>query len=721
MPLNLASPGLVVREVDLTIGRVDTATTKAGALVAPFQKGPVNEPTTIENEQDLIDNFGEPLDIDKHYEYWLTASSYLSYGGILSVVRSDDDDLKNATDDGSPEIKILSSQDYNNKGYDLNHLSNSIVAARNPGSWANGIKVAIIDGKADQQIVAGITTLTVGIGVTQAVPTGTVLPGVGTTTVLDGYFKGIITEVSGATIGVKFVAHVSAAGIETSKDYQPGGVYEFNSGVISYGMSANTGGGSTTTAGTPIDWFDQQSITLSNSTVKWNTLAERPGTSSYATARSSRHDEVHVVVIDDKGEVTGNAGTVLEKHLGLSKAKDAEFSAGSPSYWRKYLYNNSNQIFGMGGPTAASSGITTTSFEFGGFTRETDNAWDQDAQGITYAGSGVTTLTLTGGKNYNGMTGIQTAGAMNASVGGITAGYDLFENKEEFDVDFLIMGSANYPQHEAQAIANKLISIAELRKDVVAFISPYRGAFLNDSAVGTGTLNSAADITDNVVGYYAPITSSSYAVFDSGYKYMFDRFSDTFRYVPLNGDIAGTCARNDINNFPWFSPAGTARGGILNAVKLAYTPNQTQRDVLYGNRINPVIFSPGAGIVLFGDKTGFGKASAFDRINVRRLFIFIEEAISAAARDQLFEFNDEITRTNFVNIVEPFLRDVQSKRGIFDFRVVCDETNNTAAIIDSNEFIADIFIKPARSINFIGLTFVATRTGISFDEVIGTV
>ena len=721
MPLNLASPGLVVREVDLTIGRVDTATTKAGAIVAPFQKGPVNEPTTIENEQDLIDNFGEPLDIDKHYEYWLTASSYLSYGGILSVVRSDDDDLKNATDDGSPEIKILSSQDYNNKGYDLNHLSNSIVAARNPGSWANGIKVAIIDGKADQQIVAGITTLTVGIGVTQAVPAGTVLPGVGSTSILDGYFKGIITEVSGATIGVKFVAHVSAAGIETSKDYQPGGVYEFNSGVISYGMSANTGGGSTTTAGTPIDWFDQQSITLSNSTVKWNTLAERPGTSSYAAARSSRHDEVHVVVIDDKGEVTGNAGTVLEKHLGLSKAKDAEFSAGSPSYWRKYLYNNSNQIFGMGGPTAASSGITTTSFEFGGFTRETDNAWDQDAQGITYAGSGVTTLTLTGGKNYNGMTGIQTAGAMNASVGGITAGYDLFENKEEFDVDFLIMGSANYPQHEAQAIANKLISIAELRKDVVAFISPYRGAFLNDSAVGTGTLNSAADITDNVVGYYAPITSSSYAVFDSGYKYMFDRFSDTFRYVPLNGDIAGTCARNDINNFPWFSPAGTARGGILNAVKLAYTPNQTQRDVLYGNRINPVIFSPGAGIVLFGDKTGFGKASAFDRINVRRLFIFLEEAISAAARDQLFEFNDEITRTNFVNIVEPFLRDVQSKRGIFDFRVVCDETNNTAAIIDSNEFIADIFIKPARSINFIGLTFVATRTGISFDEVIGTV
>ena len=720
MPLNLASPGLVVREVDLTIGRVDTATTKAAGIVAPFQKGPVNEPTTIENEQDLIDTFGEPLDIDKHYEYWLTASSYLSYGGILSVVRSDDSDLANATDDGSPEIKILSTQDYNNKGYDLNALSNTVVAARNPGSWANDIKVCIIDGKADQIVTAGITTLTVGAGVTQAVPSGTVLPGAGTTSLLDGYFKGIITEVNSSAIGVKFVSHVSNAGIETTKDYQPGGVYKFGAGVISFGMSANTGGGSTTTAATPLDWFDQQKITLSNSTINWNTIAERPGTSSYATARSSRFDEVHVVVIDDKGTVTGNAGTVLEKHLGLSKAKDAEFSAGSPSYWRKYIYNNSSNIFGMGGPTLASSGITTTAFVAGGFTKQTDVAWDQDAQGISFAGSGVLTKTLTGGENYNGAATL-TAGAMSASLGGITAGYDLFENKEEFDIDFLLMGSANYPQADAQALANKLISIAELRKDVVAFISPNRGAFLNDSAVGTGTLNSAADMTSNVVGFYAPLTSSSYAVFDSGYKYMFDRFSDTFRYIPLNGDIGGTCARNDINNFPWFSPAGTARGGILNAVKLAYTPNQTQRDVLYGNRINPVIFSPGAGIILFGDKTGFGKASAFDRINVRRLFIFIEEAISAAARDQLVEFNDEITRTNFVNIVEPFLRDVQSKRGIFDFRVVCDETNNTAAIIDSNEFVADIFIKPARSINFIGLTFVATRTGISFDEVIGTV
>ena len=283
------------------------------------------------------------------------------------------------------------------------------------------------------------------------------------------------------------------------------------------------------------------------------------------------------------------------------------------------------------------------------------------------------------------------------------------------------MGSANYAKESAQALANKIITVAETRKDAVAFISPYRQAFLVDNTVGAVTVNDDDTITSNVISFYSPVTSSTYAIFDSGYKYMFDRFNNTFRYVPLNGDIAGTCARNDINQFPWFSPAGTSRGTILNAVKLAYNPSKVQRDKLYSNRVNPVIFSPGAGIILFGDKTGYGKSSAFDRINVRRLFIYLENAISAAAKDQLFEFNDEITRTNFVNIIEPFLRDVQSKRGIFDYVVICDETNNTAAIIDANEFVADIYIKPARSINFIGLTFIATRTGVAFEEVIGSV
>ena len=721
MPLNLASPGIVVREVDLTIGRVDTATDKVGAIVAPFAKGPVNEPILVENEQDLLDNFGEPSETDKHFEHFMVAQSYLAYGGVMRVVRAGDVDLTNAYVGAANSIRIDSTEDYNNKGYDTSTITGVTFAARNPGSWGNGLKVALIDSKADQVLTVGVSTLTVGVGVTQMVPANTVVAGVGGTSVLDGYFKGIVTGVTGTNIEVKFVAHVSAAGVETSKDYQPGGAYQFSTGatggLLSYEVTSNAGGGSTTTVSGASDWFDQQTIVLSNSTIKWNNIADRPGTSTFAASRSARFDEVHVVVYDDEGKVTGNAGTVLEKHLSLSKAKDAEFSAGTPSYWRKYLYNNSTNIFGGSAP----AGITTTNFQSGNFTFAADNGWDQNAQGISYAASGPVTSTLAGGKNYGGTADTTSAGSFTVTIGDLGTGYDLFENPEETDVDFLLMGSSNYTKEESQALANKIISIAELRKDAIAFVSPNRGSFLNDTAAGSVTVYSNSQITDNLVSYFSPITSTTFGVFDSGYKYMYDRFNDTFRYVPMNGDIAGTCARNDINNFPWFSPAGTARGTILNAVKLAYNPNQSQRDTLYSNRVNPVIFSPGAGIILFGDKTGFGKASAFDRINVRRLFIYLENAIKSAARDQLFEFNDEITRTNFINIVEPFLRDVQSKRGIFDFRVICDETNNTAAVIDSNEFVADIFIKPSRSINFIGLTFVATRTGISFDEVIGSV
>ena len=458
----------------------------------------------------------------------------------------------------------------------------------------------------------------------------------------------------------------------------------------------------------------------STSTVKWNQLADRPGTSEYAASRGSRFDEVHVVVIDGDGDITGNSGTILEKNLSLSKAKDAEYSLGSPSYWRKFTANSSQYIFAGSAP----AGIVTTGFASGGtgFDPESDVGWDQNAEGITFAATGNYNSGLSTGTNYGGKTGLTSTGSLSSGLDDIVTGYGLFENTEKYTVDFILMGSAGYGKEQAQALANKCIAVAEARKDAIAFISPYRGAAITDTSDDRAvTVNSDEDITDNVISFYAPITSSTYGIFDSGYKYMFDRFANTFRYVPLNGDIAGLCARTDTNNFPWFSPAGTSRGAILNAVKLAYTPSKTQRDRLYSNRVNPVVFSPGAGIILFGDKTGFGKSSAFDRINVRRLFIYLEDAISAAAKDQLFEFNDEITRTNFVNIVEPFLRDVQAKRGIFDFVVICDETNNTAAIIDNNEFVADIFIKPARSINFIGLTFVATRTGVSFDEVIGNV
>jgi hypothetical protein len=762
MALNLASPGIQVREVDLTIGRVDATSGSIGALVAPFTKGPVEEPQLIESEEDLLQTFGQPYSVDKHYEYWMVASSYLAYGGTMQVIRADDNGLKNAVISAGISstyagIKIKSDTHYNQLGYDENVITGIEYVAKTPGSYANGIKVATIDSKSDQ-VITGIagTTLSgvghatgnsvVGYAITQTAYGRTKPSATGTTT-LDGYIKGIVTkQISDSSLEVKVLSHVAANGTETAVDYTQGGLYNFTNtgaiGLTTTGQQITTSGVgfSTVSAGTVTytqqqDWFAQQNIELSVGTLEWDQLSDKPGTSAYAAARGGRFDEVHVVVIDDKGEITGNAGTILEKHLNLSKGKDAEYSVGSTAYWRKYLATNSKYIYGGSGGGFA--GITTTSYSVSSTnTIDADTGWDQNVENVTFAGVGNQGATLgsivgTGltslhvdhpkGKNYGGKTDYTTTGALNSGIDDIISGLTLFENTEEIEVDFILMGAAHYSKEQSQAVAEKAIAVAEARKDAVAFISPYRQAFLNDSSVGSVTVNNIDTMTENVVGFYAPITSTTYGVFDSGYKYMFDRFNNTFRYVPLNGDIAGTCARTDIEQFPWFSPAGTARGSILNSVKLIYNPGKKQRDILYSNRVNPVILSPGAGIVLFGDKTGFGKSSAFDRINVRRLFIFLEDAISAAAKDQLFEFNDELTRTNFVNIVEPFLREVQSNRGIFDFVVICDQTNNTAAVIDRNEFVADIFIKPARSINFIGLTFVATRTGVAFEEVIGSV
>ena len=763
MPTNLASPGIVVKEVDLTIGRVDPTSGTVGGLVGPFTKGPVELPTVIANENDLLNTFGKPNSIDKQYETWLVASSFLAYGGALRVVRADDDNLYNGAVNTSgvsttaAALKIKSVEHYEQLGYDDNTISNITVAARNPGSWSNGIRIGIIDGKADQCLgVSSVpATLTdwVGYGVTQAI--SATLPGVGSTTLLDGYLKGIITGVSTAgysaagdkyttiqegTLEIKVISHVSSGNTETSVEYQPNGVYRFTTGTATTtghnGIQIMTNAGATVTSlGATVhsseDWFDKQvlytgsgapGVASTISTIQWSSIVDRPTTTEFALDRGAKNDELHVVVIDGEGKVSGNAGTILEKHTGLSKAKDAEFSAGSPSYWRKYLKNNSSYIFGGGAPI----GLTTSGFS-SGWTKQADQAWDQDADGIIFGSSGTKNYKIVNGEDYkrnlnaDGTVGVITTGGLTASVAKLATGYKLFENADNYAVDFLLMGSANHVKEEAQSLANQVIAVADIRKDALAFISPYRGAFLTDTSVGSVTVNNDETITNNVIGFYSPLTSSSYAVFDSGYKYMFDRFDNAFRYVPLNGDLAGLCVRTDITNFPWFSPAGTARGAILNAVKLTYNPSKSQRDILYTNRINPVIFSPGSGIILFGDKTALGRSSAFDRINVRRLFLYLEDAISSAAKDQLFEFNDEITRTNFVNIVEPFLRDVQAKRGVQDYVVICDETNNTAAVIDNNEFVADIFIKPARSINFIGLTFVATRTGVAFEEVIGNV
>ena len=740
--IGLVSPGVKVREVDLTVGRIDSISDQTGAIVGPFERGPVLEPLLIENEQDLIDLFGKPSDNDRQYEYWYSASNYLQYGGILRVVRADGANLNNANVGAvgvasTSSLKIKSFDDYQNNFEDNTSFR---LAARNPGSYANGLKVAYIDGAADQTLtydpnLTGVTgdvtgKVQVGFAVTQAISGSFV--GVGTTGELDGYLQGIITGVGNSTIDVKVVNRVSTAGTIFPVNYTENGKFQFAVGSatsttggasgnrlpgtgiqISNSSStiANPAAGIQTslTVTTIADWYDNQFIQLKNGALAWKEIAEKPGTSGYAAARNSKNDELHIVVIDDSGKITGQQGAILEKFAFLSKADDAKNSFGSAIYYKDFVAENSDNIFvGVStGNGSIASGIQTVFTS----TSAVTNLWSQDAQDVTFNFGGNILYELQGGKDYSG---VSTEGGYSCSLGSIMGGYEIFENEAEYAINFLLQGPGIVGnEQESQAKANKLIAIAEQRKDCLAVISPNRETVVN--------VTSAKTQTDNVIRFYDPITSSSFAVFDSGYKYQFDGFNNKFQFLPLNGDIAGLMARTSEEQFPWFSPAGPQRGNILNTVKLAYNPNKVQRDALYVKRINPVIFSPGGGFLLFGDKTGLAIASAFDRINVRRLFLNLEARIEIAARTQLFEFNDDITRANFRNIVEPFLRGVQAKRGLSDFIVICDETNNTPDVIDANEFKADIFIKPARSINFIGLTFVATRTGVSFSEVVGRV
>ena len=740
MAVALVSPGVLVREVDLTVGRADNIGVSAGAIAGPFQKGPVDFPVTITNEQDLISVFGKPISTDNQYEYWLSASSFLSYSGILQVVRTSGNDLNNA----NAGVSIASTTDAKVKNFDdysqnWSTTSNWYYAAKDPGTWGNGLKVCYIDDFADQTIGINTTSpanlgVIVGNGVTSNL-SNVVVAGVGATTLFNGYLKGIITGVTtdstngNSSFTVKVVSRVSSGGTETSVSYKQGSNYEFKTtNTVSF-VQANTGivTSSAKTISSAEDWYGTQTLGLTNSTIYWKNIADKPVTNQYVSDRSGKGDALHIVVVDDNGSVTGVKGNILERHTNLSKAADAVSSANAPQkvYYKDYLATESAYLYAGKSAGDANDAVQLTfpvsiGFEVSGDTYESfetsDGVWGQNSQGITFNVIGNKAYTLGGGKDYSSATGVAGAG-FKASLSDLTTSYDLFRNKEEIDVDILINGPGLESKEDSQAKANYLIDIAETRQDALAVISPYRGAVVGSNLNNT----SGSTQTTNIIQFFDSIQSSSYAVFDSGYKYMFDRFNNQFRYVPCNADVAGLMARTDLNQYPWFSPAGSQRGVLNNAIKLAYNPTKAQRDELYIARVNPIVLQPGVGVILFGDKTGLSYQSAFDRINVRRLFLTLEKSLENAAKAQLFEFNDEVTRANFVNIVEPFLRDVQAKRGIYDFLVICDTTNNTPDVIDNNEFRADIFIKPAKSINFISLTFVATRTGVSFSEVAGRV
>ena len=733
------SPGVLVREVDLTVGRADNVLDNIGAIAGPFRIGPVDDPIDITTEQELIATFGKPLSTDTQYEYWMSAANYLSYGGVLKVVRTGNtsDTLMVNANAGVGIASTTTLKINNYDDYQENHKESDTsftYAAKNPGTWANGLKVCYIDDFADQTVGIATTSLVnigaeVGFGVTASLD-NQVIPGAGTTSGFTGFLKGIVvgltTDATGgdSKVDIKVVSRVETVGggsTETKIDYQEGfGGASFgtsvalnfvnNSGVNSEGL-----GSGAMTPGTAVDWYDQQNLDLTNATISWKSIAPRPTTNVYVSDRNGHNDGIHVVVVDDKGSITGIKGNLIEKHTNLSKAGDAISNVNAPQriYYKDYLADFSDNVYAGANPSEALDAYYLTNPRATGFSTDftpvttADGLFGLDAQNTTFSALGNVSYTFGGGKDYS------ATGGMSASLASLITSYNLFENKDEIEVDYLIMGPGCSTKEQSQAKANKLIALANSRKDCMALIGPHRADLV-------GVTNTTTQ-TDNLIDYFTTLTSSSYAAFDSGYKYQYDRFNNQFRYVPANADVAGMICRTGITAFPWFSPAGQQRGVINNAVKLAYNPTKAQRDRLYPQRINSFVTTPGIGTILFGDKTALGYASAFDRINVRRLFLTVEQALERAAQAQLFELNDDITRANFRNIVEPYLRDIQAKRGLYGFLVVCDTTNNTPDVIDNNEFRADIFLKPAKSINYVTLTFVATRTGVSFEEVVGRV
>jgi len=635
------SPGVLVQERDLT-RIIPAVSTSVGAFAGEFRKGPLDEIITLSSEQELVETFGKPD--SNNFEDFFSAANFLQYSNALRVVRAQNSSVANAVASGSAFV-IKNETDYINN-FATGQGSVGEWAARTAGAWGNNLLVSICPSAAAYE-----TTVVTTLGVAAVA---------GATSV---------TVTSGTNIAVGDIINFSTTA--STSDYNDGHEYRVtakSTNVITIVRHPSGTGG-----------LQRDVVINSNIRRRWrfyDQVAGAPGTSPYATSKGGSNDEIHVIVVDEDGGITGTANTVLEVYSKLSKASDAKSPQGDTNYYPTVIQTRSKNVYWMDHNSGGSN-------------------WGNTASGTTF--TAVTTPTLTSLQSGSDGSAVTVAQKKTA--------YEKFLDSETVDVGLIIAGSG-----DATHVDN-VISIAEDRKDAVAFVSPERSDVVNVANANTQT--------SNVVGFYNSIRSSSYVVFDSGYKYQYDRYNDVYRFVPLNGDIAGLSARTDLIADSWYSPAGFNRGTIRGAVKLAYNPNKTQRDDLYRNRVNAVVTFPGQGTVLFGDKTGLSAPSAFDRINVRRLFIVLEKAISTASKFQLFEFNDEFTRANFRNIVEPFLREVQGRRGLTDFLVVCDETNNTGEVIDRNEFVAEIFIKPARSINFITLQFVATRTGVSFEEVAG--
>lgn len=636
MPFQV-SPGVNVTEVDLTTV-VPAVSTTEGAIAGAFKWGPVNTRVLVDSEETLVARFNKP-EISFNTETFFTAASFLAYGNKLYVTRVGNTTIRNAVSNNSSAGITIQNDDSSRAVM----TSDDHFVARYPGALGNSLKVSVCRTAGDYS-AESTGTITIGSGSLVA-NTSQDETDVGTLALQ----VGDVIKLGNTTIGESFL-RVAAAN---------------------------------TTAITFASKYTGTAITAGAFGKRWgfhSLVRSAPGTSAYTSARGGVGDEIHVVVQDEDGLITGTPNTVLEVYEGVSRATDAKTESGESNYWIDAINNRSAWIWADSATAIAANTTAATS-----------------------------TALSTSAAIYDSLK-LGTDSAAEGSVDAETvAGYDLYRDPILVDVSLILAGKASGGTNDS-LIANHIVdNVCERRKDCIAFISP---AYAD-------VVNNAYGERNDIVAMRNSVSSSSYAMFDSGYKYMYDKYNDAYVWVPLNGDIAGLAVRTDQQRDAWYSPAGFNRGKVANVTKLAYNPQQADRDILYQNDVNSVVTFPGQGTVLFGDKTLLGKPSAFDRVNVRRLFIVLEKAIATAAQFTLFEFNDSFTRSQFRNLVEPFLRDVQGRRGILDFKVVCDDSNNTGEVIDRNEFVGDIYIKPSRSINFIQLNFVAVRSGVEFSEVVG--
>lgn len=687
------SPGVNVSEIDLTTVVPATSTTE-GAIGGAFRWGPIGTPVMVSNEDELALRFGKPTNFNA--ETFFVAADFLAYGNKLFVSRA-----ANTTDNtgvtgvlsaiaNTGEATLLNAMVKNDDDFEIKQEvgfdSDVQYIARYPGALGNSLKISVCENAVqfNSTVAAGaIFPANASINVAAATINFTPgrryaevsIPAANSTivdTVVSGYGNTSLNAVANAlTIGDLLnvngqflkVSGFGAVNVESTVD----------GFIAKYRINLD-------------DEYTQLSASNATSLDRYwefyGAVDNAPGQSEFQAAfgNTSASDEVHIVIVDEGGQFNGVPGAILEVYQGLSRATGAKAADGGSIYYKTVLNESSRYVWAASDRAGAVSNTAVNVVN------------SSNAKPFTFR--------FAGGSNGADETTI--------ALGDLARAYDVFAS-EQVDVSIIMAGKAiggTVGEGIAKYIKDNVI---EARKDAILTVSPPRAAVVNN--VGSEA--------QDIVAFRNAIGSSSYLFMDSGYKYRYDKYNDVYRYVPMNGDIAGLMVRTDETRDPWFSPAGFNRGQIKNVIKLAYNPGKADRDILYKNAINPVATFPGQGTILYGDKTLLAKPSAFDRINVRRLFIVLEKAIATASKFSLFEFNDEFTRAQFRSLVEPFLRDIQGRRGIYDFRVVCDTTNNTAEVIDRNEFIGDIYIKPSRSINFIQLNFVAVRTGVEFSEVVG--